>query len=396
MGHRQEPRIQINSRATLCGVATQQARSFLEPVAIRNISARGLWLQITRCVVNPGDVVVLRCGQHKGRFQVVWVKEMAESHQNHLGLQALLPVTLSWGFDLPLVAPDNYRRPRLQARRRHRRFSHSLSVELRVQSSKIPVWSSTRDISETGCFVDMPYALPVSARLNIALWLGDVKVWADGIVVSNLRGSGAGMKLIALPEKGRQRLRELIENSREVRDRRVALDEHLDQYPQTETYSEITNLSHYGTSARFIPFVEVHKQFPELIETAFEVADSVVTPDESVDQNGEIETYSTYSKRSNLANSGTGIETVALFERESQQLQELIESSPAVTDAFETNNLSCSGTGMETIPLFPDAEPELLEMINGNPAATDEPEELKNQNSEIETHSKQVKWFLDN
>ena len=87
------------------------------------------------------------------------------------------------------------------------------------------IWSSTSGISEGGCFAHMPYVLPISARLNIALWLGEVKVWAEGIVVSNLSGSGTGIKLIAIPEEGRQRLRGLIESGPEVTDRRVALEE---------------------------------------------------------------------------------------------------------------------------------------------------------------------------
>jgi hypothetical protein len=238
MGHRQEPRIQLNSPASLCGMDLHQGRSFLEPVTIRNMSGRGLLVQLTRCFVNSGDVVVLRCGQNKGRFQVIWVGETSDGRQKQLGLQPVLPANLSWGFDLPLAGPDNYRRPRVQERRRHRRFSRELSVELRVENSRMPIWSSTSGISEGGCFAYMPYVLPISARLNIALWLGEVKVWAEGIVVSNLSGSGTGIKLIAIPEEGRQRLRGLIESGPEVTDRRVAPEEGLGGDSDIETYSE--------------------------------------------------------------------------------------------------------------------------------------------------------------
>jgi hypothetical protein len=100
------------------------------------------------------------------------------------------------------------------------------------------IWSSTSGISEGGCFAHMPYVLPISARLNIALWLEEVKVWAEGIVVSNLSGSGTGIKLIAIPEEGRQRLRGLIESGPEVTDRRVALEESLGGVSDVETYSE--------------------------------------------------------------------------------------------------------------------------------------------------------------
>src|SRR5438445_657654 len=89
MGHRQEPRIQLNSQASLCGMDPHQGRSFLEPVMIRNISHRGLLVQVRRWVVKPGDIVVLRRGQNKGRFQVIWVGETADGQRKQLGLRRL-------------------------------------------------------------------------------------------------------------------------------------------------------------------------------------------------------------------------------------------------------------------------------------------------------------------
>ena len=239
MGHRQEPRIQLNSQASLCGMDPHQGRSFLEPVMIHNISHRGLLVQVRRCVVKPGDIVVLRRGQNKGRFQVIWVGETADGQRKQLGLRHVLSAPLFWGLDLPLPAPDNYRRPRLHARRRHRRYSRELAVELRGDNSRIPIWSSTSDISEAGCFVHMLNVLPISASLDIAVWVGEAKVWAQGIVVSNLSGSGTGIKFISICEEGRQRLRELIESGPEVADRRTtAPDESLGWDSETEAYSE--------------------------------------------------------------------------------------------------------------------------------------------------------------
>src|ERR1700758_1807146 len=238
MGHRREPRIELNSQASLCGMDPHQARSFLELVMIRNISGRGLLVEVRRCFVKPGDIVVLRHRQHKGRFEVIWAEETPDGTRKQLGLRHVLSTTLFWGIELPLPAPDDYQRPRLQVRRRHPRYSCELAVEVRVENSGTPIWSTTSDISETGCFVHLLNVLPLSARLDIALWVREAKVWTQGIVVSSLGGSGTGIKFIAISEEGRQRLRELIESGSQVADRRVAFDESLAWDTEIGTYSE--------------------------------------------------------------------------------------------------------------------------------------------------------------
>src|SRR5205823_998477 len=93
----------------------------------------------------------------------------ANSHQ-WLGLQHVHPTTLFWGLDLPVPAPDEYVRPRLQARRRHPRFSCELSVVVRMKRATTPTWSSTSDIGEGGCFVQMLNVLPLATPVEIGVW----------------------------------------------------------------------------------------------------------------------------------------------------------------------------------------------------------------------------------
>jgi hypothetical protein len=238
MGHRREPRIELHSQASLCGMDPLQARSFLEPVTIRNISGRGLLVEARRCFVRPSDVVVLRHKQHKGRFEVIWAGETPDGARKQLGLRHLLSTTLFWGIELPLPAPDDYQRPRLQARRRHPRYSCEVAVEVRLENSRTPIWSTTSDISEAGCFVHLLNVLPLLARLDIALWVREAKVWAQGIVVSSLIGSGTGIKFVAISEEGSQRISELIACLPRVADRRVTLDESLAWDIEADTYSE--------------------------------------------------------------------------------------------------------------------------------------------------------------
>jgi hypothetical protein len=150
----------------------------------------------------------------------------------------MVSTPLFWGVDLPLPGPDAYRRPRLESRRRHPRHGCELSVEIRVQNSTAPIWSTTDDVSETGCFVHMLNVLPVSARLDIAFWAGETKIWAQGVVSHSLSGAGAGIQLVAMSEDARARLREFIANTPHLEDRRVTSDEDLAWEAETEAPSE--------------------------------------------------------------------------------------------------------------------------------------------------------------
>jgi hypothetical protein len=224
MGHRQEPRVELNSIATLCGVDAQ-GRSFLENGIIRNISGRGILLEVERCAAKVGDTVVLRCGTNRGRFEVMWISP-TENGSSQIGLEHVLPTSLFWGLKLPLPAADTYYRARQESRRQTRRFTRELSVEVRV-NAKVPIWSSTANVSEGGCFVYLLNGLPLFSRVDIALWLGPAKFWTEGIVVSSVVGSGIGIKFLAVSDEARERLRDAVQGSGEIQDRRVPSEEYF-------------------------------------------------------------------------------------------------------------------------------------------------------------------------
>jgi hypothetical protein len=125
----------------------------------------------------------------------------------------------------------------MQTRRHQARYVHELAVEIRLENSRVPMWSTTADINEAGCFVHMLNVVPVSTRLDIAIWIAAAKIWAQGVVVSSVGGYGIGIRFLAISQEGRQRLRKLIASSPWVRDRRAA-HEALVWDGEIETYSE--------------------------------------------------------------------------------------------------------------------------------------------------------------
>ncbi len=228
MGCRREPRRTVSYPASIAGMDAR-GRSFLDTIKIRDISARGILVEGVRAVVKIGDTVVVRYGENKGRFRVMWIKRMNGSpNQKQVGLEHLLSTTIPWDVDVPLPTADTYRHPRARIRRQFSRFRCEIPVELRFFYSKAPQWGSTADVCEGGCFVKTSNILPIGSEIEIALWLDHVKVWVKGVIVTNLCGFGTGIRFSSMPLEVRLRLREFLQKKgQEIPDRRYEADEEL-------------------------------------------------------------------------------------------------------------------------------------------------------------------------
>jgi PilZ domain len=224
MGSRRAPRKHIDSAATVAGMDVH-GRSFLDSVVIRDISDRGLHVDGVRSSIKTGDIVVVRAGENKGRFQVMWVRPSIHTRYKTVGLEHLMKCTIPWDIDLPPAGPDEFQQARGAARRKHSRYSCEIPVEMRFPGTIAPQWGGTGDVSEGGCFVKTSNILPVGSPVEIALWLGELKMWAHGVVVTNLCGFGTGIKFVGMPLEGMLRLREHIAtHGEEIPDRRFDME----------------------------------------------------------------------------------------------------------------------------------------------------------------------------
>ena len=212
MGSRRQPRASFTLPVSICGT-DRKGRAFIERGLTQNISREGAAIEGVRCAIEPGDTVVVRSGSNTGRFRVVWVEERECGHHGKPKKAGLLRFA-SAGFTedaaLPAAAPDEYERPRVRVRRRHLRYRQELAAELRLKDVKIPMWATTENLSEGGCSVQTPQRVPASTELIIGLWVDEVRIWAQGIVVSSVYGLGTGIKFTDMSHEGRLLLREFL------------------------------------------------------------------------------------------------------------------------------------------------------------------------------------------
>jgi len=96
--------------------------------------------------------------------------------------------------------------------RKHPRFKAALPVELRQPGIDMPVRAQTGDIGLGGCYVEMTSTQQVSQEVEIILWVGQEKVVARGVVVSNHPAFGNGIKFTQVTEKDRAKLQQLVDS----------------------------------------------------------------------------------------------------------------------------------------------------------------------------------------
>ena len=96
--------------------------------------------------------------------------------------------------------------------RRYPRFRAALPVELRQPGVNVPVREQTGEISLGGCYVEMTSTQQVSQEVEIILWIGQEKVVAQGMVVSNHPAFGNGIKFTQVSEEDRARLQKLVDS----------------------------------------------------------------------------------------------------------------------------------------------------------------------------------------
>jgi hypothetical protein len=78
--------------------------------------------------------------------------------------------------------------------RQHPRYNAALPVELHALGVPTPLRAQTHDICLGGFYVELTYTQPVSTELEIAFWIGETKILASGVVVSNHPSFGNGIK----------------------------------------------------------------------------------------------------------------------------------------------------------------------------------------------------------
>jgi len=208
MGKRREPRKDIRVAVRLFGT-DRNGRVFSEKLSTVNVSRCGVELSGLTVLLKTEEIVGLSYGQIKAHFRVKWMGDPGTPKAGHAGLLNVAPEKPLWDFPLPAPAFDGSSRDALE-RRRHPRVRTANSVELYPAGQSSPIRARTGDISLGGCFVDMPNPLPKGTTLRIGVWINEVKLWANALVVTSTPGFGIGIRFSEISDLDRDQLRQFL------------------------------------------------------------------------------------------------------------------------------------------------------------------------------------------
>jgi len=209
--------VSVRIFGTDCG-----GRIFSENVTTVDVSHNGAKVSGVKTHLKLDEIVGLTYGKNKVHFRVKWAGEPGSPSEGQIGLLNLTPEKPLWDFALPSGASDNFSFA-TKNRRRYTRVKCSISVEIHPAEGPV-IWGKASDLSEGGCFVEMPIPLKVDADVEIALWLGETKRRLQGEVVSSAPGFGIGVRFVNASPQDCEILRRHIVNITQPGEVYLALD----------------------------------------------------------------------------------------------------------------------------------------------------------------------------
>lgn len=214
-GSRTEKRIEAVYPIRLWGMDAN-GKPFIEAATTLNVSRTGALLKNAPQKISVGDIVGLRAGDQKCRFQVIWVGREGTLDAGYMGLKSVEQAKRTWdpkGLDDVADDIDTYIRPPQRENRLLTRLKCALSAEVGSDVSAGRARAFVTDISIGGCYISMHSPCALESKLTIALWLDErTKMWVDGIVISQHQGLGMGIKFLNLSQKNVEELNRVLED----------------------------------------------------------------------------------------------------------------------------------------------------------------------------------------
>jgi hypothetical protein len=209
MGMTNEPRKAVEVPVRVFGTDCD-GKPFYENLITVDVSLHEAKLGGLKAKLQLDEIIGLTYRKNKGHFRVKWVGTPGTATEGVLRLLNLNPGKALWDFPLSDLEPEAANVQPTRERRRWPRVKCSVSVELRAKGEPV-IWGKASDLSQGGCFIEMPIPLHNGISFDIALWLGEAKLHLQGQVVSVQPGFGNGVRFLALTSEHQAHLRQFLE-----------------------------------------------------------------------------------------------------------------------------------------------------------------------------------------
>jgi hypothetical protein len=204
-----------------------QGRPFHQSASTIDISYRGARLLGLSCWTRPGEIIGVRCGSEKARFQVVWIGKPNTAYEAQVGLYCLEPHRNIWERSVTAVGVSSLhlgpatpamfqQNPAgsgglLKNRRASMRYRAGGRAHVREAGSSSWRWAMICDISKGGCYLEMPVPFAAGKQIEMNLTLAGIEFYACAHVVSHHPHVGMALQFKPLTPLNQQRLAQVME-----------------------------------------------------------------------------------------------------------------------------------------------------------------------------------------
>jgi hypothetical protein len=189
----------------------RDGKIFSENVTAVEVSQNGARVKGLKAQVKIDEIVGGTSGKNKAHFRVKWAGTAGTDSEGHAGLLNLSPEKPFWDVPLPHRVIDNFQSAAAAERRKSARVKCEISVELHAHGQPV-IWGKASDLSQGGCFVEMPIPPKADSKFEIVLWLDGNKLRLSGEVASASPGFGIGVRFTNVSPQGQEFLQRHLQS----------------------------------------------------------------------------------------------------------------------------------------------------------------------------------------
>src|ERR1700678_2573791 len=97
-------------------------------------------------------------------------------------------------------------------RRKSPRAKVAIPIEFKPEGAAVASRAETADLSLFGCYVEMSFTLPVGTRIDLILWVEDVRVPTSALVVTHHPQFGNGIEFLDMSQENRVKLGQFLKS----------------------------------------------------------------------------------------------------------------------------------------------------------------------------------------
>ena len=176
-------------------------------------------------LLEPGEVIEIRRGAIKARFEVAWMGAPASALDGQAGIRSLEPNKDIWGVDLPdderdcvvNVALLRNSAPQVRSsstsptgKRSHERYPCCGSASITAAGAAYALHGQVKDISEGGVYVELTSPMAAGTQVTIGLKIEGEWIEFTGTVRTSYPLVGMGVAFRKLTPANREKLMGLL------------------------------------------------------------------------------------------------------------------------------------------------------------------------------------------